>query len=201
MNANEIVEHWVEQIQRITPGDFTPIPDFASFVSRARTESIYWCETFLSQRANPHSLAGGVSHSYHPAGPVNLDLLRHEYAVAGQPLTVFEGVNFVIVEWPVRKEGAWAKESIEAAIRLSLILLDARRHWVFQYPSLLAEGTLISTAPGVDPAMMYSWSERADVLLRHGRLYIICFKRYPPNQGFLHDAQWFETDLRSKSRR
>lgn len=197
MNTKEILEHWLQQIEKIPPDRFIPIADFASFNSRARTESMYWCDVFLSQSANPHTNANPARHSYLPAGQVNLDLLRHDSQIADQPFTVFEGVNFLIVRLSAQPTQPWTKQSIDAVTTSFLNLTDAQHAWVFSYPSHITEGTLISTAPAVDPSMMHSWFQRADVLLRQGRVYMVCYKRYPSTLGFLHDAQWFEAHVRA----
>lgn len=197
MNTKEILEHWLQQIERVPPDQFIPIADFASFNSRARTESIYWCGVFLSQAANPHTNTNLARHSYLPAGKVNLDLLRHDSQIADQHFTVFEGVNFIVVRLSAQPSQPWTKKSIDAVTSLLLNLTDAQHSWVFSYPSNIIDGTLISTAPATDPSMMHSWFQRADVLLRQGSLYTICYKRYPSTMGFLHDAQWFEDRLRA----
>jgi hypothetical protein len=196
MNTKEILEHWLQQIERIPLDQFIPIADFAAFNSRARTESIYWCDVFLRQAANPHTKTNLVQHGYLPAGKVNLDLLRHEVQSAGQHFTVFEGVNFLIVRLLAQPSQPWTEKTIDTTTSSVLNLTDAQHSWVFSYPPNLTDGTLVSTAPAVDPSMMHSWFQRADVLLRQGRLYLICYKRYPSTMGFLHDAQWFEDHVR-----
>lgn len=54
----------------------------------------------------------------------------------------------------------------------------------------------VSSNPAVDPALMPAWTGRIDLLFRQGLLYVVAYKRYPPDVGFLHDAQWFEDDVR-----
>jgi hypothetical protein len=198
MNAKELIERWIQQIEAIGPEQRVAIPDFESFHSRARTESIDWCRRCLSPLADPHAETTKTDHSYHVAGRVNLDLLRHQYTVGDRSITVFEGVNFLIVESGGPKDGKWTREAIALAVQG--VLGDKLSGPVLKYPTDLIDGALISTAPGVDPAMMFSWDDRVDVLLRRGKLYVVCYKRYPPNLGFLHDAQWFEDELRSRRR-
>ena len=201
MNAAEIIQHWIAQIRRVPAGDFTPISDFSAFQSRARTESPRWCGLFLAPAANPHTATNRASHSFYAAKKAKIDLLRHELSAQGLPLTVFEGINFLILRVPPPQSKPWTRESIEATVRWALNTTGARHHWVFVYPQTIGEGTLISTAPTVDPTQMENWSERADLLISQGELFAICYKRYPPTLGLLYDAQWFEDELRGPERK
>ncbi len=198
MNTIEIIEHWLQQIERIPTTGYVAIPDFASFNSRTRTGSVESCRQFLSPAANPHSRANKARCSYHPADDVYLDLLRHEFVAVGHSLIVYEGVNFIMVRLVDQKLGPWKREYIEAFVRWAINMSDAQHQWLFQYPETIAADTLISTAPMVDPSKMGSWRDRADVMIHHGELYVIGYKRYPPTLGFRHDAQWFEDELRPK---
>jgi len=73
-------------------------------------------------------------------------------------------------------------------------------HSVFAYPEKFAENRLISMAATVDPSLMASWSNRADLVVSQGDLYAIFYKKYPPTIGFVNGAQWFEEELRSLHR-
>ncbi|WP_139350294.1 hypothetical protein [Rhodanobacter sp. C03] len=197
MNASEIIEHWLQQIERIPAGDFIAIADFETFNSGARTESMQWCETMLSQAANPYAPPNHASHSYHPAGKIGLDLLHHAYVLDGSSVDIFEGVNFLIVRLPAPRTGAWDRASIEAAAKLMLRAINPGETEAFHYPSNMADGTLMSTAPMQDPFLTTSWFQREDMLLHHGKLFIVLYKRQPAIVGFQNDAQWFEDELRT----
>lgn len=196
MDPTEVLQHWIEQIESLRPNDFAAVADFARLESRARTESQQWCGRALSDAANPHAKPLAARHAIHVANGVNLDLLRHDYTVRDRPVTVFEGINFVIVQIPGR--GPWTREAIEAEVRL---MLNASQQWRFQFGESIEDGKVISTNPDVRPGLMPSWTQRADLVVRQGRLYFVVYKRYPQNIGFLHDAQWFEDAVRSVQKR
>lgn len=197
MNASEIVEHWLQQIERIPVNDFIDIADVQTFDSGARTESMQWCATMLNPAADPYTPSNHASHSYHPAGRVGLDLLHHAYVFDGWSVNIFEGVNFLIMRLPPPRGGAWTRASIETAAKLMLRTSNPGNPEVFHYPSDMADGSLISTAPMQDPFLMASWFQREDMLLRHGNLFIVLYKRQPSIVGFRNDAQWFEDALRT----
>ncbi len=200
MNAIEIIQHWIDQIKRIPSGEFIAITDFSTLPSRARTESLYWSQQLFSERANPHAAANQAVHSYYPAGRVNLDVLRHQYVADGNSITAYEGINFLIARIPAPGGKPWSREALAAVVQWGLNISGVSPPLVFRYPDKIAEGTLVSSDPAVDPSMMQSWSNRVDLLVQDGSLYIIAYKRYPGALGFLHDGQWFEDPLRSKTR-
>src|SRR5258705_492418 len=54
------------------------------------------------------------------------------------------------------------------------------------------EATLSSSDPAVDPALLSSWSQRLDGMVRGGKLYLVCYKKHGQRVGFAHAGQWFD---------
>lgn len=200
MNHDIVVLNWINVAEKTPVDRFQALADFSKLPKRVHGDSITWCDRFFVDAANPYAPDNKAKHSYHVAGRVGFDLVRHEYSFKGTPLVVVEGVNFVAVtakppKFDATAPSTWAA-AIDALAQQVLKPSASKQSWKFQYPQKPAEGMVISTNSPLDPFEMSDWRDRADVVVRNGAIHFLLYKKRPELADFLHDGQWFDDDFR-----
>lgn len=195
--AIEQVRLWIDQVGRVPDDQWRRIDHFSRFRSGARTESITWCEMVLDPSVNPHEPRVMAQHFYFVARDPAIDLLRHEIqTAAGARIGVFESANFVILRAPLQSAGPPAGRDVTALVERLIKTQGTDYRWEFRIPTNLADNTVVSSAPDVDPFVMASWKGRGDLLVRGGLLWFVVHKRTFGVTGHRPPHQWFEADIR-----
>jgi len=182
-------------VERVAPGDFTPIAATAELGEQARAESIYWCDEVFRPEANPHD-APGARHAYHRAPRGAPDLVRHEYTAGGLALTVIESRSFLLVRvdpgsldvlaLPPPARAAALHDTARAIFRAT----QAGRPPSFPAPGAMEEGARLSTNERADPLLLAGWGDRIEAGVRGGALYFLCYKKAAQRVGFASGERW-----------
>jgi hypothetical protein len=203
MKPEDFVLNWIDVDEVLKDSDYRPIKDFAKLPDPPAGDSLYWAKDFFARDASPYAAANKAKHSYYLAGKLSFDLLRHEYSFKSVDLVVIEGRNFTLICAKPPKidlvvTQGW-RPIIEAIAQDVLNMKDDEHTWTFQYPPVVKDKVIISTAPTENPYTMGSWTRRADCMIRHDVVHFLCYKKRPSKVGFLHDGQWFPDDFRQAS--
>ena len=188
------IDRWLAAVDRVAPGDFTPVAASDDLPEQARAESFYWCDEVLSPSANPHD-APGTRHAYHRAGRGAPDLVRHDYTALGLALTVTEARAFLIVRVDPRSLDVLALPPPARAAALhdvarGLFRAHRGRAPTFPEPGVIEEGARFSTDEGADPMLLAAWGDRIEAGVRGGALYFLCYKKAAQRVGFAGGERW-----------
>lgn len=177
--SQQIVSDWLDFVDRA--GDWVTAD---SLSPAARADSEMWCARFYRPEAGPWNAKLRARRSYHVARPDTLDLLRHDYTVAGIDLEIVESRMFSLARVLTSMRAGDAPQFAAS------ILAPA---WKFPPVS---EGGIASTNPSAHPMMMKSWTLRADAGIRRGVLWFLGFKRVEQILGYASPTTWFEEPYR-----
>jgi hypothetical protein len=170
---------------------------------------------------DPWTTGGSVERSVHRATATTHDTIRHRFRLTmsdpdgGPPHDVAVVVTETVLYLRIDLEDAArpllvAKEEERAEIIAALAarvmrldgthyarttLADATHSWTFLYDRLV-EGSRFSSAPSIDIDPMWSWSERADGGIQHGKPYFVAFRKFDLVTGKfvrpMNPKRWFD---------
>lgn len=177
--SQQIVSDWLDFADRAS--DWVTAD---SVPPAAHADSEMWCARFYRPEANPWNAKLRAKRSFHVARPDTLDLLRHDYTVAGLDLEVVESSMFSILR---------VLSSVRASDAPQVAASILAPAWKFPP---LSEGAIASTNPAAHPMMMRSWTLRADAGIRKGVPWFLGFKRVEQILGYPSATMWFEPQFR-----
>lgn len=201
-----LLEQWVGAALRLPRQAFVPArrsPELNDRLFRYLAQSSAATDLFLQPAVDPHQ-AGQASWTVHAAADgTGLDLLRCEFASAEGKAVLLEGVNFLLLQLEARPglDGRELEALLARVVRLDLELEEGRptRDWRFDIPAGLdlSRGTWCFTSRGAVPvANLEDRHQRADVIVREGRVAVVFYKKVDQLACFQDGARWFDPDAR-----
>jgi hypothetical protein len=160
-------------------------------------ESAAATSVFLQEDFDPHAkVINAVWRASSAAYPGGMDLLRADYQMRGRQLTLFEGINVVLVRVlvPERLAKQNRRGTIEKLVG-SIVATDTPdRRWRFTYPTSLEElpePVLITTEGAPALRDVKGRHDRADIVLWSREVVFVFYKKVEQYVFFQPDDRWF----------
>jgi hypothetical protein len=185
-----------EALNRMSPGDFTPVKRLEDIVNDAYFESRHWMREIFGEARDPDADTFEVRHSYFiwRGGAKGFDMLRHQYELDSRAVTVTESVG--IIDVAVRL-GAADDTHMEAAERASRVA-----NWLLRLPASVhftqdgSDGWLVSNRENVGKAIE-DWKERIDARVDGHTVQLFIYKEDPNSRPKVRNfSVWFDADFR-----
>ncbi len=197
--AENLAREWVADVASIRDDELVELPDLSAKSAALASESRYWCDRFFSPAASPHAAAPRARVRIHPAGDLDRDVVRFDYAYRGRSVAVFEGAATIGLRAEARGSGGLAHEIDELAGAFLVRSGTAPRvngsvpyDWRFHFTAPIGEGSYVTTKPGAPPYV--SWYDRIDALVYRGHVWILLYAVEGDRQqkGWPEDQGWFK---------
>lgn len=206
------VEAWLHGLARAEEEGYSPLVSFRDLVDGAgvETESRAWAARFFSSGASPYAKGARVVRATHAASTETFDVLRHEYSALGMSLVLRETAAFAVLEIARGGEDVLNLRPQDRPERIHQIaervlavsgsfigrnMQEQPYHWSFLFPTDVVEGCVYTTNPDADVNWLWSWADRVDGGIQHGRPYFVLYKHREATDGkvvFLNMRHWFD---------
>ena len=200
-----LLVRWIDSAALAPEEEFVNVSGLEALLEEPLEVAEHMIDTFIQKTINPYRVTDAhATRDARPGVAGTPDLIRTRFQASGMRMTFFDSINFLLVtaELPERElrdvddEQRYLEAMCDAVVKKK----DGVREWVFDIPEAVAGARGDRIIPNVGaPALrdIQGPDDRADIVVRGGRVYFMFYRQIPQRYGFEPPDQWFSAEARA----